>query len=437
MKPSRDIYLGIDLGTSTIKVVVARFTPDNTLEFLGKGEVPSLSMLKGEPEQPGIGTEQLIQAITAALKSAAMRDFPARIALALSGGCFQTSTVSTTIDIPGGLPVTENDCVTVMRQVYDQLNPTTDETAQKSVVPPGKFPLSTVVTRNFQLADGRVVFSPMEQITSSLTYNALFFAIDREQYQRLLSTVGDALMGQRIDFTVPVPLTISCAVCKPSSIADNLPLPLLIDLGAGVTSLSMPTPTGWLLAEQIAIGTDHLANDLSLVFELNDIKTARTLVRELGTYRCTAIPVQDGDARMLTIRSPQGTELEIAANDLENVVAARLRELFSIIVARLEENQAYDWLDQEVLLTGDGALIPRVTELAATILKRKVRLATPYQVNATRFFDTLPPRYTTICGLLRAARQEQLLQEARDQQGSLLDRAGNWLRKGWQALFEW
>ena len=277
----------------------------------------------------------------------------------------------------------------------------------------------------------------MEQITSSLTYNALFFAIDREQYQRLLSTVGDALMGQRIDFTVPVPLTISCAVCKPSSIADNLPLPLLIDLGAGVTSLSMPTPTGWLLAEQIAIGTDHLANDLSLVFELNDIKTARTLVRELGTYRCTAIPVQDGDARMLTIRSPQGTELEIAANDLENVIAARLRELFNIIVARLEENQAYDWLDQEVLLAGDGALIPRVTELAATILKRKVRLATPYQVNATRFFDTLPPRYTTICGLLRAARQEQLLQEARDQQGSLLDRAGNWLRKGWQALFEW
>ena len=434
MKSSRDIYLGIDLGTSTIKVVVARFTPDNTLEFLGKGEMPSLSMFKGEPDQPGIVTEQLIQAIEDALKSAALRDFPNHIALALSGGYIQTNTVSATIDIPSGLPITENDCVTVMRQVYDQLTP---PDGQKSIVPFGKIPLSTVVTRNFRLADGRIVFSPIEQISSKLTYDALYFALDRERYQRIVSTIDEALMSRRVDFTVPVPLALSCAVCPPTSVADNLPLPLLIDLGAGVTSLSMPTPTGWLLAEQITIGCDHLANDLSLVFELNDIKTARSLVRDLGTYRCTAIPVQDGDARMLTIRSPKGVELEIAANDLENVIEVRLRELFTIIAQRLEENQAYDWLDQEILLTGDGALIPRITELASSILKRKVHIATPYQVNAVRFFDPLPPRYATICGLLRAARQEQLLKEERDQQGNVLDRVGNGLRKAWQAIFEW
>lgn len=434
MKSPRDIYLGIDLGTSTIKVVVAHFTPDNTLEFLGKGEVPSLSMFKGEPDQPGIVTEQLIQAIESALKSTALHDFPNHIALALSGGYLQTNTVSATIDIPSGLPITENDCVTVMRQVYDQLTPTDGQTG---VVPFGKIPLSTVVTRNFRLADGRIVFAPMTQISSKLTYDALYFALDRERYQRIISIIDEALMSRRVDFTVPVPLALSCAVCPPTSVADNLPLPLIIDLGAGVTSLSMPTPTGWLLAEQLNIGCDHLANDINLVFELNDIKTARTLVRDLGTYRCTAIPVQDGDARMLTFLSPKGAKLEIAANDLENVIEARLRELFTIIAQRLEENQAYDWLDQEVLLTGDGALIPRITELASSILKRKVRLATPYKVNAIRFFDTIPPRYITICGLLRAARQEQLLKEERDQQGNVLDRIGIGLRKAWQAIFEW
>lgn len=434
MKSPRDIYLGIDLGTSTIKVVVAQFTPSNTLEFLGKGEVPSLSMFKGEPEQPGIVTEQLIQAIETALNSAALREFPGRIALALSGGYIQTSTVSATIDIPNSLPITESDCVTVMRKVYDQLTP---PDGQKGVVPYGKIPLSTVVTRNFQLADGRIVFSPIEQISSTLRYDSLFFALDRERYQRIVSTINEALMGRRIDFTVPVPLALSCALCPPKSIEDNLPLPLIIDLGAGVTSLSMPTPTGWLLAEQFTVGCDHLANDINLVFELNDIKTARSLVRDLGTYRCTAIAVQDGDARMLTICSPKGIELEISANDLENVIEARLRELFNIIAHRLEENQAYDWLDQEILLTGDGALIPRITELASSILKRRVRLATPYQINATRFFDSLPPRYTTICGLLRAARQEQLLKEERDQQGNVLERVGNGIRKAWQAIFEY
>ncbi len=434
MKSSREIYLGIDLGTSTIKVVVASFAPDHTIEFLGKGETPALSMFKGEPEQPGIVTEQLIQAIETAIRSAELREFPDYIALALSGGYLQTNTVSATIEIPNGQPITERDCVNVMRKVYDQLTPAP---GQKGVVPVDKIPLSTVVTRNFRLADERLVFSPMEQISSTLTYDALYFALDRERYQRIVSTIDNALMGHRIDFTVPVPLALSCALFPPTSISDSLALPLIIDLGAGVTSLSMPTPTGWLLAEQIAVGCDHLANDLNLVFELNDIKTARALVRDLETYRCTAIAVQDGDARMLTILSPQGAELEIAASDLETVIEMRLRELFNIIAQRLEDNQASEWLDHEILLAGDGARIPRITELASGILKRKVRLATPYQVNARRFFETLPPRYTTICGLLRAARQEQRLKEERDQQGNALERVGNGLRKAWQAIFEW
>ena len=114
----------------------------------------------------------------------------------------------------------------------------------------------------------------------------------------------------------------------------------------------------------------------------------------------------------------------------------RLKELFHIIMQRLEANQAYSWLD-EVILSGDGALIPRIGELAGGILRRKVRVGTPYQVDAARFFDTLPPRYTTVCGLLRASLRMQMLKEEREQRGNVLDRVGRGLRDVFQAIFEW
>ena len=434
MKNSRDIFLGIDLGTSTIKAVVARILPDNTLEFLGNGEMPSLSMLKGEPDQPGIVIEQIFRAIQEAIRTAALREFPNRIALALSGGYMETKSVSVSIDIPNSLPITEADCITAGRSVYGKLQPAP---GQQGIVPPGKFPLSTVVTRNFRLADGRMLFSPIGQISSTLSCETLYFALDYERYNRIVAMLNTALDGRRIDYTVPVPLAISAALCPPLTVEDNLPLPLIIDLGAGVTSLSMPTPGGYLMAEQIGVGCDHLANDINLVFGINNIKTARNIIRELGNSRCTAVAAHDGDARMLTIGFPDGRTMDLSANDLETVIEARLKELFQIIVQRLEANQAYGWLDNEILLSGDGALIPRICELASGILRRKVRVGSPYQVDAARFFDTLPPRYTTVCGLLRAALRMQMLKEEKEQHGTVLDRVGRGLRDVWQAIFEW
>ena len=434
MKNSHDIFLGIDLGTSTIKAVVARILPDNTLEFLGNGEMPSLSMLKGEPDQPGIVIEQIFRAIQEAIRTAALREFPNRIALALSGGYMETKSVSVSIDIPNSLPITEADCIAAGRSVYGKLQPAP---GQPSIVPPGKFPLSTVVTRNFRLADGRMFFSPIGQISSTLTCETLYFALDYERYNRIVAMLNTALDGRHIDYTVPVPLAISAALCPPLTVEDNLPLPLLIDLGAGVTSLSMPTPGGYLIAEQLGIGCDHLANDVNLVFGINNIKTTRNLIRELANYRCTAVAAHDGDARMLTIGFPNGTTMDLSANDLETVIEVRLKELFQIIAQRLEANQAYGWLDNEIILSGDGALIPRICELVSGILHRKVRVGSPYQVDATRFFDTLPPRYTTICGLLRAALRMQMLKEEKEQQGTVLDRVGRGLRDVWQAIFEW
>ena len=140
---------------------------------------------------------------------------------------------------------------------------------------------------------------------------------------------------------------------------------------------------------------------------------------------------------MLTIGFPDGNTMDLSANDMETVIEVRLKELFQIIGQRLEANQAYGWLDNEILLSGDGALIPRICELAGGILHRKVRVGSPYQVDATRFFDTLPPRYTTVCGLLRAALRMQMLKEEKEQHGTVLDRVGRGLRDVWQAIFEW
>ena len=414
MKRRRDIFTGIELASDKIRVVVASFQdqeqdlskPDSPLVIRGFAEVPSLKMLKDEPVTPNIVAEQVSQALTAAWNMAACEGLPGVLALVLSGNYIRPHFVKASVQLDEHEAISEEDYESAMRATYSEVENLQGDDDNQEVIP---LPL---VNHGFRLADGRMVFNPVGQYSSTLTAESCCFVADVTRHEQVEAMIRDAMGGYQLDYVVYAPIAVASGVLQPT-LSDE-PQGLVIDLGAGMTSFAIPTKIGFVACEQLAVGMDHLANDLAIALTL-EIGTARQIVEQLAQLRCTVVATHDGNARMVNVTEPglNRRQRSFSADAIESILEVRLRELFQLVKNRLDEQGVYPWIGNEILLTGVGAVLPRVTELAAQIFNRRVRMALPYRVTGRP--DFVPgPQHSTVLGLLRCACVEERLRVAQE-----------------------
>lgn len=422
MKKRRDIFTGIELGSDMIRVIVASFQeqgrPDSDLVVRGFAEVPAMKVLKDEPVIPNIVADQLRQALSTAWEMSAVEGLPGVLSLALSGDYIQTQRVNATVDLDSMISISDEDYQDAMRATYAEVISQQENDSQNI------YPLP-LISHGFRLADDRFFFNPVGQYSPKLTAESICFPTDKLRYDKINTLIRSVDPRLLLDHVVYAPVAVASAVIPPT-IADE-PQGLVIDLGTGMTSYAIPTKIGFAACEQLAVGLDHLANDLSIAFTLN-IDTARQIVRSLSELNLTIVATKDGSTRLFTV-TEKGSGLptrQIPASSIEDVMELRMRETFQIIKRRLEEQGVYQWAGNEILLTGVGATLPRITELAGTVFGRRVRAALPYRV-AGRGDFLLGNRHAIVMGLIRAACVEECLQAAQEAaEGGILGKIKNW-----------
>lgn len=421
MKIQRDVFTAIELGTSTIKVLMGEFLPDNTLSVLGFGSAESLNMCKGEPLAPRLVGEQVVLALNRAQEAARM-EIPGPVFLAVSGPYIElvvgteTLTLSKTDEVG---EITDEHFYQLMRKLLDR-EPLADKQSLQACF------------KRSCLSEGRVSFNPIGLYSPFLTVEAQLFQADKARLATITALVNEALGTLVVSNAIYAPLADSAALFPPDSL-DDTSFNLLINLGAGVTSVVMPGSRGTPFCTEISVGCEHLANDLSIAFDLQ-ISQARHLLARLAAFRCTAIANKDGRSRMIEV---QGTSRAIPASAVELVIEARLREIFTLISKKLQEEKMDVWLGSQIHLCGGGACIPRVTELAGQVLnRRQVQVALPYKVLGRTDFRPLP-QYCTVIGTLRAGYLQHLSDQYREARRSAWERlrdGAGWLK---QILGEW
>ena len=402
--------------------MLAEFLPGDSLAVLALGETPSLKMCKGEAIDTRVVGGQVSLALAAAEQAAGF-PIPGPVFMALSGAFIETVNItgSVAINEPGGL-IQENNLEEATRQ------------ASLREVPQGKFRLAQSVNRLFRLADGRVLFNPIGQCSRSIEVETQHFLADWERANTTYCLLSDALGRLPVETVIYTPLAVSSGVFPPS--ASDEALNLVIDIGGGLTSLAMPTSVGHFHLGQVSVGCEHLANDLSIALDL-PIQTARSLICQLETLHCTAVATKDNRARMVTIhQDTMSKHRVIPASSIELVIEMRLRELFELIRRQLDERGAYSWLGNRIMLSGGGARIPRITDLAATVFNRPVSVAQPYRITGRADFQPLP-QYNTVIGLIRAGCRDLEVARQVSRQASSLETTLEWWKNAWKAITDW
>lgn len=168
----------------------------------------------------------------------------------------------------------------------------------------------------------------------------------------------------------------------------------LLDLGAGTSDLALFCGSLRHVVE-IPFGGDDITRDLSKVLNIST-REAEQLKRQCAVRYAG----EEGD-EMLSFTMTSGRGNSMTRHQLSEIMEARQREIFEFVGEAIAATPHGQMLAAGLVITGGGALLGHVAELAEEVLGLPVRLGIPQHIVVPSLMQD--PSYATAVGLLRFA----------------------------------
>ncbi|MDD5727780.1 MAG: cell division protein FtsA [Victivallales bacterium] len=391
-----NVITAVEIGTSKICVMIGETSAEGRLAVTGFGECPAKgAVVKGEIVDMDIALEQLTRAISEADGSSnRMLNESNVIALAVTGSSILSYRGSGTVFIHNDdHRVTEEDIALAV------------ENAQSNNIPYDRTLINSF--DSYFLLDGnKRVRNPLDMAAHKLEVCIHAVHGKSNQVENFYSLMRDAGFD---DDPVPVFSGIASAygVLNEEEKENGA---LLIDLGAGTCEYLAIFNMGILESGVLSVGTEHLANDLSLGLDLHISDCRRLLgngiisehIRQRQPF--IEVPERLGGVRKLPLTS------------FEKIMDLRLREIFQVVRSRLLPRNILQNLGSGGIITGGGALLPRTGELFHEVFQLPVRTGQPFAANGAAA-GLENPRYGTVWGALKFAEEFNQIVNSRQKSG--------------------
>ena len=386
----KEILTGVEIGTGTIKVVMGEFLPENVLSIIGVGEAPSLKVVKGDLVDPRPVQDQLQKALLAAEHASGVEID--KIVLAVTGSHIgSVNSIGSTVINAADRRISEEDRDTALRNAWSY------------TLPPNRRPIH-FFNRQFRVDGIRDANNPVGLIGSKLEADVHIIYGQNNHLESARSLILEVFGDDPILDCVFSPVAAAAAAFSPEDAEKGA---LIIDIGAGVTEYAVfqgfGKETSCFHSGQITVGCDHLVNDLSLGLRLPFGK-CRQLLEGLWALQGAAVMKPDGRTRLTEIEDLGQKMRHIPVSTVEHIIEQRLQELFTVIRNDLEEQQVLGRIGNGATLCGGGALIPRIDDLAQSVLDMPACIGRPRSVNGQKEIIT-SPRFMTPIGLLRVGKK--------------------------------
>lgn len=180
----------------------------------------------------------------------------------------------------------------------------------------------------------------------------------------------------------------------------------LIDIGAGTTDLAVYEEGDLIHAAVFPIGSERITNDLAIGLK-TDIELAEKIKKEFGS--CLLLKGNKKE-RIEPSGSGNGEPLVFSHKMLVRVIEARVAEIFNLVWQDLKKISPRSLLPAGIVITGGGARLPKMVELAKKELKLPVKIGLPKGIVGIE----KDPAWSTACGLVLegqepGAREEKLI----------------------------
>jgi cell division protein FtsA len=196
-------------------------------------------------------------------------------------------------------------------------------------------------------------------------------------------------IGIEIEDLVLEPLASAEAVLTPEERMDGV---LLADIGGSTTDVAVFKDNSICHTSILPVGGYQISRDISIGLGLSQ-EAAEDTKKKYGDVS----PAGNADAAEdRTINVGQQT---VSLNDLGEIIRARCDELIRLVVMELPQKDYAHFIPAGMVLTGGGANLGGLVDMARDVTRFPVRLGTP--MNLPGVSDALyDPAYATAVGLM-------------------------------------
>jgi len=367
---------GIDIGTGETKVLVARKkAKEEKLEVLAGVKESSSGVRKGVVISPEEAAKVIKICLAGADRSLGKKINSAYVNI---GGSHIFSNFSR-----GLVSVSRAD-----RKISQEDVSRVIQAAQAISFSSNKEILE-VFPKEFIVDGDKGVKEPLETEGVRLEVEALILGGFSPYLKNLTKTVLNS--GIHIDDLVITPLASSRAVLTKKEKELGV---ALVDIGAGTTSIAVFEESSLIHVAILPIGSSYITNDIAIGFK-TDIDTAERIKLEFGSCLLRS------KEKKTRLHQPVKNKIKLdsisfSRKALIKIINARVSEIFSEVNKELKKIFRKDLLPCGVVLTGGGAKMQKIVELAKQEVKLPARIGYPTGFTPSQ----QDPSLSTVCGLV-------------------------------------
>jgi cell division protein FtsA len=382
-QPERYV-VGLDIGTSKVCTVVGEIHRPGYIDVIGVGSTESKGIKRGVVVSLDAAVDSIKRSIDEAEHMSGVEI--GSVTLALSGPGIKGFNSRGVVAVAGKNREVSRDDV---RRAID---------AASAVSLPSGREIIHVLPQDFVVDEQEGIGAPVGLTGARLEVNVHIVTGSATAIQNLVACVNRA--GVEVSQTVISQLAAAESVLT----ADEKDLGVaLIDIGGGTADIAIYERGSLWHTGVVAVGGDHFTNDVAVGLR-TPLPEAEKVKRRVGC----ALSSMVGEEETMEVASVGGRRPRVMARRmLSDILQPRAEELFHLVWDEISKSGYEKSLNSGLVLTGGGAQLDGLAEIAEQIFDLPIRRASPTGVGGlTDHVDN--PSYATAVGLMRYAERQQI-----------------------------
>ena len=384
------IIVGLDIGTTKIACIVGRKGANGKIEILGYGKAASTGVSRGIVTN----IDETVNAIKAAVDEASAQS--------------NVDIKSVNVGIAGqhikslqhrGVMMRDNRDVEISE---DELEKLRQDTFKINMTPGEE--IIDVIPQEYYV-DGEIGTTPKGMLGSKLEANFHVIIGQTAAAMNIQKCIERA--GLEMDHMILEPIASAEAVLDEEEKEAGV---ALVDIGGGTTDIAIFHENKIYHSAVIPFGGNIITEDIS-----KGCSIIRRYAEDVKVKFGSAVVSENRDDELVSIpgirnRPPK----EISFKNLAHIIQARMEEIFDLTNYEIQKVNSQHQLIAGIVLTGGGAMMKHIQQLAAFKTGLDVRIGYPNEhLSEDTAKELASPMYATgiglvIEGIARAEHQEKM-----------------------------